>query len=292
MILHYEGTAPGRGELVLLDLDSGTRRTVGKSGSRPDHFPSWSPDGSRFAFESYRKGGWHVWVANADGSQARRLTDLPDYNPRHYEFDPSFSNDGRSVVFVQGADLWRVSLDDPSPRRLGPQGQSVWASAPAVSPDGRSIVYVRSDEEDQHYRLFLMNGDGSSHRPLIRDATGNHLAPTWSPDGSRVLFYSDRSGSLELYELAVADESVRAVLDPSTLDAAGFETVPMIDPWDNNWGAIEQYRASYSPDGEWITFSREVDGDRELFAVRRDGTRLERLTRRPGLDAQPSWRPR
>jgi Tol biopolymer transport system component len=118
------------------------------------------------------------------------------------------------------------------------------------------------------------------------------MAPVWAPDGSRLLFYSDHTGSLELYELNIADETVNAVLDASVLTKAGFEKVEAIDPWDNNWGAIEQYRASYSPDGEWIAFSREIDGDRELFAVRRDGTRLERLTRRSGLDAQPSWRPR
>ncbi len=83
----------------------------------------------------------------------------------------------------------------------------------------------------------------------------------------------------------------RALLSEEQKSRAGFGNVKFVNPYDNNWGATEQYRASYSPEGQWISFSRNIEGDRELFIVRRDGEKLKRLTYRKGLDGMPMWRP-
>jgi len=289
-ILYYEEIQRGKGNLVVLDLESGTRRQVGKSGSRPDHFPVWSADGKQIAFESYRKGGWHVWVSDADGGKARRLSDLPDYSTSHYEFDPGFGPDNRTVAFVRSDGLWKVTLDRPTPVRITPVNNGVEETAPAFSPDGKWLAVAGFVRSSKSWDIYILKSDGSSLKNLTK-GQGANFAPSWAPDGQHILFYSDRDGSFELYEMSSLEETVRPIFTQARLKTAGFKKAALVDPWDNDWGATEQYRASYSPDGRWIVFSRDISGDRELFVARRDGSEVHRITHRPGLDGQPAWRP-
>ncbi len=290
-ILFYGEERAGRGQLYMLRLEDGEIRPVGRSGSRPDHYPQWSPDGEHILFESYRAGGWHPWQMKADGSEPRRLTNFPGGNPRYYEFDASYSPDGSSVVLVHRFDLYTVEVDEKEPKRLGEETPEISEFAPAWSPDGRQIAYSGYRPEDESVHLYLLDLDSGKRRPLT-SGSGQDLAPVWSPDGAHLLFYSDRGGGFEIFEVPSGGGTPRQVLDPEAARKAGFVAASLIDPWDNDNGAVWQYRASYSPDGRWIVFSREIDGDRELFLAPRSGTEIRRLTRRKGHDGMPVWRPR
>ena len=289
-LLYFEQIRLGKGELMAVDISTGKKRQIGQSGSRPDHFPSWSSKGDKILFESYREGGWHVWISNSDGSDARRLSNLPSYNTRYYEFDPAISPDNQTAIFVQGMDLMTVKLDNLTPKRLTPQENGISETAPTYSPDGQSIAMMGYAGKDKSWDIYTLSADGKRFTRLTMNQ-GRNLAPQWSPDGESILFYSDRSGSFEIYEMKKDGTNVHPIFSQAQLNKAGFVRTKFIDPWDNNYGATSQYRASYSPDGRWITFSREIGGDRELFVARRDGTNIRRITFRKGLDASPMWRP-
>jgi Tol biopolymer transport system component len=289
-ILYYEETARGKGNLMLMELNSGRKTQVGRSGTRADHFPNWSPDGRLIAFESYRKGGWHVWVSDANGQNARRLSNLPAHSTSSYEFDPGFSVDNHTLVFSRLDELFTVTLSDPRPKQLTPSNNGISETAPVYSPDGQRIAIMGYSEKDLSWDIYTMGKDGSDFKRLTYQQ-GRNLAPYWSPDGQCILFYSDRNGSFELYEININDNFLHPIFNQQQLDQAQFKPTKFVDPWDNDWGATEQYRASYSPDGSWIAFSRVIDGDRELFISRRDGSQITRITFRPGLDASPMWRP-
>jgi len=79
-----------------------------------------------------------------------------------------------------------------------------FAVNPQVSPDGERVVYVRQFADvmtDRRYsNLWIVNIDGSDHRPLT---TGHHgdFSQSWSPDGTRIAFVSDRAGSAQIHML-------------------------------------------------------------------------------------------
>src|SRR5262245_18300543 len=77
-----------------------------------------------------------------------------------------------------------------------------YATDPQISPDGTKIAFVRNSfdvmKDRIRSRLWVVNVDGSDLRPLTNGA-GNESYPRWSPDGKRLAYVSDASGSAQLY---------------------------------------------------------------------------------------------
>ena len=137
-----------------------------------------------------------------------------------------------------------------------------------------------------------MNADGTNRRNLTNDPATSNWAPTWTPDG-RIAFSSmRRSGLLELWTMASDGTDVRQVADGwcEYADASpdGSEFVCSASTSSGRYDLVivsadgrrrplattpeTEFGASWSPDGEWIAFSRD-HGDRwELLRIRPDGS--------------------
>src|SRR2546430_7736479 len=84
-----------------------------------------------------------------------------------------------------------------------------------LSPDGRFIVYDSFAGESAGDRtIYLLAVDGSLERKLVTQP-GNHLFPLWTADSSRIIYASDRSGTMDVWELALEDGAPRG--DPRLL---------------------------------------------------------------------------
>lgn len=129
-------------DLVITEIDGGTSGTFTVPGSAVLHeTPQWSPDGRRIAFGSTRDdpelSRMDIFVMEADGSGLRNLTRHP-----HEDFDPRWTHDGRSLVFVSlrtgTSQLYAVDVESGETRRLTDSRAHDTEHAPGPGPRDRT----------------------------------------------------------------------------------------------------------------------------------------------------------
>lgn len=176
-----------------------------------------SPDGRSVAYAAnvglmYDAAVSRIFVMNADGSDVRPVT-----RDVTYDSSPSFSPDGRRIVFTRTVgsgqssmqNIFSVNVDGTDARRLtfGPSSDF----EPTFTPDGRRIVFV-SDRNGgasaDRTAIYSMRADGSGTRRLI-DTPGVDVEPDVSPDGRRILFLSDRDGGQNVFVAGAGGRNAR-----------------------------------------------------------------------------------
>lgn len=262
---------------------------------------AYSPDGSRIAFMSTRSGGWAIWVANADGSSPRQVTNWG------FENLPSWSPDGQSIGFTsrkypvdepeapvpalvsRPMQAFMVSLAGGVPQSVAED--SVYSVAPAWSHDGRWIYYGRGPYTTCGGEIWKVDTD-TGERVFVAECAGH---PLEAPDG-RVFFERGEHGR-QLFSVSsdggdpVLEMDLRDMTCPTdefglgwTLwreyviyrDCSDFfvkskhlgsgETRTLADISSDPMQAHE-VQLSVSPDGEWILYNRLDRAGSDLFLV-------------------------
>src|SRR5882762_4028402 len=193
--------------------------------------PAFSPDGSRIAYVSQRDGNAEIYVMNADGTGAARVTNDPQPDGR-----PAFTPDGQAIVFHSSRaappapagkqQIWTVSLDGTGLTQL--TRDSVNAS-PTVSPDGQTIAYVSSRNKDSD--IWLMGRDGSNQRQFTRSPQQRETEPHFLRDGTLAYLVERRDGNRTVQQVMRADLATGSVtaLTGTDLAIAAFAVSPSGD---------------------------------------------------------------
>jgi Tol biopolymer transport system component len=212
----------GRFQTYVMDADGGDPQLLGGGG-----WSIWSTDGTQIAFMVSLDGNSEILVMPAPGTrgdtsdegEVRRLT----RNDSH-DWEPAWSPDGSQIAFVsnrdESAEIYVMDADGSNQRRLTDNQTDEWG--PAWSPDGTQIAFMSDHNDpdpigcrpDCNYDIFVLQVHEALQRPesgwrQATDHVGSDLYPAWSPDGSRLAFYSNRDGDAEIYTLSVVD-SLRA----------------------------------------------------------------------------------
>ncbi len=160
-------------ELDIYLVTRGSEPTQFTNMPGAEHAPSWSPDGRRLAFTSWRgkdssEGG--IFVVNSDGSDASRIVASgPAYMPEM----PAWSPDGERIAFQAREDgAFYVSTvgSDGSDRKRISDGSSD-DEVPTWSPDGGTVYFQSRRDKEDVWKIYAMNPDGSDRRKISRATT-------------------------------------------------------------------------------------------------------------------------
>lgn len=214
------------GDIWTVDLGSGAVRRL-TTHVATDRSATWSPDGREIAFVSNRWGRTDIYAMDARGEREglRRVTD-DDAG----ESWPVWSPDGAFLLFTAARDehfysrgIYRIAASGAAaggePRRITPadDARNSW---PVFSPDGGRIAYF--SDRSGFLNLWVMAPDGGAQRQITRveqdqDYPENDflqtMGPRWSPDGTRLLYFTNRLGNLDLMTVDVASGTATIVSD-------------------------------------------------------------------------------
>jgi len=258
-----------RSWITLLSLpDFTTRRLTMPPGEDRDDSPSFSPDGTQLAFVRGTIAGVanNIYVVSFKGGQPRRLTfdNRPifglTWNAESCEVIYSSIREGPSI-------LWRVSVTGGEPRPV--VGVGLMAYSPSVAPKGNELAYRQAVGRDNIWRISLKDGKHLAGPPTIAIAAkGRKLRPSFSPDGKRIAFESDRLGAMEIW---ACDRDGRNCAQLTSLHGTAGNP---------HW----------SPDGRFIAFEFHPGERAEIYLLDVETHVARLLSTIPGADnLAPSW---
>jgi len=219
----------------------------------------------RLAFTSFAPLGTNLFIADADGSNER-----PFGPGGGLDFDPSFSADGRWVIFSSARDgsidIWRAHLDGSGLERL--VEDRAYDAQATLSPNGRTLAFVstRGGNAD----IWLMDMKTRAVRNLTRSAAGN-FRPAWSPDGRWLAFSSDRDSTKPAFpkgDFVIRHSTEIYVVRP---DGSGLERKTHEGEFAGS--------PAWSPDGKSLVFyTASIEQVAKLTGIRRLGGTTQLVT--------------
>lgn len=222
---------------------------------------SFPGDNGVIVFGKTVDGTHNLWTMRADGTHKKQLTQTGAANP-------SWSPDGRYVVFTNNhQQLQMMDYQNGSVRMLTPSHYAV-TSTPVWSRDGSRIVFVAAQQPlgQKQQAVLAMNIDTARVSPVASwTAQFAYQSPSWSPDGTQVVYERMNAQSAELIITNLAQKRSRTL---TTLS----DVVPAHSSW--------------SPNGKKILYSDSAD---EVYTIWPDGSHRSAIADGESYDA--SWLP-
>lgn len=197
--LQASGSATRSEVFIVRDLETDEDAMLSPSPG-PIANPLYSPDGTRILFEAITDSNLDIWTMSAQGKERVRLT-----TGEEDDGEPAYHPAGERVVFVrthtQNFELMDMAADGSGMRQITFTPFNEFGGS--FSPDGKWFVYAR-ERGFATTELAIMEWATRRVRPLSR-VQGRCIQPSFSPDGTQVVFASDRSDYLELYLMDLTD---------------------------------------------------------------------------------------
>jgi Tol biopolymer transport system component len=267
-----------------------------------------------------------LYIVPAIGGVPRLL--FESTTPRQ-ALSPSWLPHQRQILFAAEDGIYAIGADDGGTPRLQVWGREL--HSPRGSPDGRWIAYVENDglftfgEETlgvpTRSRL-IVHPSGSKATISLTDGAGLATNPVWTPDSRSVLFIGTRAGRRDIFRLRVSElgatgddpDRFTSGTDAHTMSlsadgsrlvyssytpGANIWSVPipssgvatMAEATQLSFGKEKVEKLAISPDGRWLAFDSDREGQADVWKIPAAGGPAERITHGPDSEFVNDWSP-
>jgi Tol biopolymer transport system component/DNA-binding winged helix-turn-helix (wHTH) protein len=235
--------------------------------------PKWSADGKKIFFSAQVEadGPSATYAVSAEGGHLAKFSNLRGEH----------SPDDKKMALVRSlvadskasAEIFVANADGSGEVRLTKNNRL--DADPAWSPDGRHLTFTCFPDgfvegEPSNAEICVMNADGGNTIRLTHNPTLDNM-PVWSPDGTRIAFYSARDckSGQAIYVMNADGSNQMHLTECQNFEGEGV----------------------WSPDSKKFVYASYRNGNPELYAINADPSQQTNLTRHPAEDSEPTWSP-
>jgi Tol biopolymer transport system component len=278
----FASNRDGDFEIYVLNLASGALTQLTHNEAN-DWSPHWAPDG-RLSFTSNQSGNYDLYAMNTDGSGKTAWVTTPAWDDY-----PVWAPDGTRMALATTAEtdgVWNAEIHvrQPDGRLVRVTKNKSEDRNPSWSPDGQRIAWASAQGGD--WDIYTMNVDGSGVVRLTNNGFPDE-EPAWSPDGQRIAF---RRKTQDTNRDGHMDDGDVGNIWVMNVDGSGQTQLTYAD---------QDSTPNWSPDGQYIVFSRTEDTDgngklggqdnSDIWAMPGNGGQPIRLFESLQQEAHPNW---
>lgn len=265
---------------------------------------------TKIVYFSNQGGDNEIWVMNSDGSNKIQLT-----NNAAADDTPVWSPDGNKIAYRSHRDgnweIYVIDVNGSNDTRI--TNNSYVDHYFSWFPDSTKLVYNGLPAEATDWDIWICDADGSNKINLSGQITARDMFPQISPDGTKILFHSERNGASDIYAMNLDGSGLTRLTNmPSNQDDFAFwspdgskiahrhfngssaqvrvmnaDGSGQVTVTDNSYSSSF---AAWSPDSQYMLVNSTKDGNNEMYKVNLTGSVMERLTNSPAGEHGQDWK--
>jgi Tol biopolymer transport system component len=201
----------GNPEIYIMNADGSKPKNITNNPARDAERPGWSPDGRKIIFQSNRDGNVEIYLMNADGSEIQRLTRDSLQHDIHPAISPDGRSVVYTVLNIQKkrSSVYVMDIAGNNKRMLAEEGSfPSWSSDGRYIVFQSQRDNKKGEMGRPTPEIYVMNSDGSNPKNVSNNEYWDYYC-YFSPAGKEIVFTSNRDGNQEIYTMDIQGKNVK-----------------------------------------------------------------------------------